>query len=128
MVLPGLPMSRAEEVAMDVQVEVQFTIQHTLEELKEAFVRRGHFPDWKTIQDTETRPPLFFETRIVSVNLSTEADRFAWFVFSLEACGELKKRVVITNVVPSGVTVDIPNLTDFLKFCRNCLVGAPGHP
>jgi len=113
---------------MDVQVEVQFTIQHTLEELKQAFVRRCHFPDWKVIQDTETRPPLFFETRIVSVNLSTEADRFAWFVFSLEACGELKKRVVITNVVPSGVTVDIPNLTDFLHFCRNCLVSAPGHP
>lgn len=113
---------------MDVQVEVQFTIQHTLEELKEAFVRRGHFPDWKIIQDTETRPQLFFETRTVSVNLSSEADRFAWFVFSLEASGELKKRVVITNVVPSGVKVDIPNLNDFLNFCRNCLVGTPGQP
>ena len=112
---------------MDVQVEVQFTIQHTLDELKDAFVRRAHFPDWRPIQDTETRPPLFFETRIVSVNLSSEADRFAWFVFSLEACGELKKRVVITNVVPSGVKVDIPNLTDFLNFCRNCLVGSPGQ-
>ena len=111
---------------MDVQVEVQFTIQHTLEELKEAFVHRGHFPAWKIIQDTETRPQLFFETRIVSVNLSSESDRFAWFVFSLEASGELKQRVVITNVVPSGVTVDIPNLTDFLNFSRNCLVGPPG--
>ncbi len=112
---------------MDVQVEVQFTIQHTLEELKDAFVRRGHFPAWSIIQDTETRPQLFFETRIVSVNLSSEADRFAWFVFSLEACGELKQRVVLTNVVPSGVKVDIPNLTDFLNFCRNCLVGPPGQ-
>jgi hypothetical protein len=110
---------------MDVQVEVQFTIQHTLDELKEAFVRRGHIPDWRVIQDAETRPQLFFETRVVSVNLSTEADRMAWFVFSLEACGELKKRIVLNHVVPSGVTVDLPNLNDFLAFCRNCLVGPP---
>jgi hypothetical protein len=111
---------------MDVQVEVQFTIQHTLEELKEAFVKRGHIPDWRVIQDAETRPQLFFETRVVSINLSSEADRFAWFVFSLEACGELRKRIVITHVVPSGVTVDLPKLDDFLNFCRNCLVGPPG--
>jgi hypothetical protein len=113
---------------MDVQVEVQFTIQHTLEELKEAFVHRGHIPDWRVIQDTETRPSIFFETRIVSLNLSSEADRMAWFVFSLEACGELLERIVIKNVVPSGVKVDIPNLTDFLAFCRNCLSGPPGRP
>ena len=112
---------------MDVQVEVQFTIQHTLDELKDAFVKRGHFPNWKVIQDTETRPQLFFETRVVSVNLSSEPDRFAWFVFSLEACGELKQRITITNVVPSGVRVDNPNLGDFLNFCRNCLVGSPGQ-
>jgi hypothetical protein len=111
---------------MDVQVEVQFTIQHTLEELKEAFVKRGHFPSWRVIQDADTSPQLFFETRTVSINLSSEADRFAWFVFSLEACGELRQRIVIGNVVPSGVTVDIPNLDDFLAFCRNCLVGPPG--
>lgn len=110
---------------MDVQVEVQFTIQHTLDELKDAFVRRGHIPDWRAIPGAETRPQLFFETRVVSINLSSEADRMAWLVFSLEACGELKKRVVITNVVPSGVTVDLPNLSDFLAFCRNCLVGPP---
>lgn len=113
---------------MDVQVEVQFTIQHTVDELKEAFVKRGHFPDWRVIQEAETRPQLYFESRLVSVNLSSEADRMAWFVFSLEACGELRKRVVITNVVPSGVTVDIPNLNDFLDFCRNCLVGSPDRP
>lgn len=111
---------------MDVQVEVQFTVQHTLEELKEVFVKRAHFPDWKVIEGVETRPQLFFETRIVSYNLSTEADRFAWFVFSLEACGELRDRVVINNVIPSGVNPDKPDLTDFLNFCRNCLVGDPG--
>jgi hypothetical protein len=110
---------------MDVQVEVQFTIQHTLDELKEAFVRRGHIPDWRVIQDAETRPQLFFETRVVSVNLSSEADRMAWFVFSMEAVGELKKRIVLNHVVPSGVKVDLPNLNDFLAFCRNCLVGPP---
>ena len=110
---------------MDVQVEVQFTIQHTLEELKDVFVKRAHFPDWKVIEGADTRPQLFFETRIVSYNLSTEADRFAWFVFSLEACGELRNRVVITNVVPSGVNPDKGDLTHFLKFCRNCLVGSP---
>ena len=113
---------------MDVQVEIQFTVQHTLDELKDAFVKRGHFPNWQVIQDAETRPQLFFETRIVSVNLSSESDRFAWFVFSMEACGELRQRIAIHNVVPSGVRVDIPNLTDFLNFCRNCLVGPPGQP
>ena len=112
---------------MDVQVEIQFTVQHTLDELKDAFVKRGHFPNWQVIQDAETRPQLFFETRIVSVNLSSESDRFAWFVFSMEACGELRQRIAIHNVVPSGVRVDIPNLTDFLNFCRNCLVGSPGQ-
>jgi hypothetical protein len=113
---------------MDVQVEVQFTVQHTLVELREAFVKRAHFPSWRVIQDTDTRPELFFETRVVSINLSSEQDRFAWFVFSIEACGELRQRIVITNVVPSGVRVDIPVLEDFLHFCRNCLVASPGQP
>ena len=111
---------------MDVQVEVQFTVQHTLEELKAVFVKRGHFPEWKVIQDAETRP-LFFESRIVSINLSSEADRLEWFHFSLEAVGELRNHIVIKNVVPSGVTVDIPKLDDFLKFCRNCLVASPSE-
>jgi hypothetical protein len=112
---------------MDVQVEVQFTIQHTLEELKEAFVRRGHFPDWRVIEDTDTRPQIFFETRVVSVNLDTEEDRMSWFIFSLEACGELRKRIVIPHVVPSTVNVNVPALKDFLTFCRHCLVASPGH-
>ena len=109
---------------MDVQVEVQFTVQHTMDELKDQFVHRGHIPDWHVI-DADTRPQLFFEARTVSFNLSSEEDRFAWFVFSLEACGELRKRILIHNVIPSGVKIDIPNLKDFLNFCRNCLVGAP---
>jgi len=122
---PPVPMETAEEFVMDVQVEVQFTIQPHPGRAQGRLCAPGPFPDWRVIQDTDTRPQLFFETRIVSVNLSSEADRFAWFVFSLEACGELQKRVVITNVVPSGVKVDIPRLTDFLDFCRNCLVGRP---
>jgi hypothetical protein len=112
---------------MDVQVEVQFTVQHTLEELKTEFVKKGHIPDWKVISGVETRPELFFETRIVSVNLSSEEERFAWFIFSMEACGELRKRIVIPNVVPSGVSTNYPDLDDFLKFCRHCLVGSPGQ-
>jgi len=111
---------------MDVQVEVQFTIQHTLDELKEVFVKRGHFPDWKLL-GAETRPPLFFESRVVSINLSSEQDRLEWFHFSLEAIGELRNHIVINNVVPSGVKVDIPKLDDFLKFCRNCLVASPSE-
>jgi hypothetical protein len=111
---------------MEIQVEVQFTIQHTIEELRSAFVKKGHIPEWRVIQDAETRPQLFFETRIVSVNLSGEEERLAWFVFSLEACGELRRRVVIPNVVPSGVDIDIPDLAAFLRFCRNCLVDSPG--
>ncbi|BDU78628.1 hypothetical protein [Mesoterricola sediminis] len=111
---------------MDVQVEVQFTVQHTLEELKEHFVKRAHIPAWR-VMDADTRPQLFFETRIVSFNLSTEAERFAWFVFSMEACGELRKRIEIRNVVPSGVNIDIPDLDEFLAFCRHCLVASPAE-
>jgi len=108
---------------MDVQVEVQFTVQHTLEQLKEAFVKRGHIPDWKTPEGGST-PDLFFETKVVSLTLSSEQDRRAWFVFSIEATGELRKRVVIRNVIPATVNVDIPGLEDFLDFCRRCMVGA----
>jgi hypothetical protein len=115
------------EHPMDVQVEVQFTVQHTLEELKTEFVKTGHIPDWRVIDGVETRPELFFETRIVSMNLSSEAERFAWFVFSMEASGELRKRIVVSNVVPSGVTTNFSDLNDFLKFCRNCLVASPGQ-
>jgi len=112
---------------MEVQVEVQFTIQHTLEELKMEFVKRGHIPPWHRIADTELRPDLFFEVRTVSVNLSGEGDRLAWFIFSMEACGELRSQIVIPNVVASGVRVDYPALDEFLSFCRHCLVASPAN-
>ena len=70
---------------MDVQVEVQFTVQHTSWKSSTEFVKKGHIPAWKVIEGVETRPELFFETRIVSMNLSSEAERFAWFVFSKPA-------------------------------------------
>ena len=108
---------------MDVQVEVQFTVQHTLEQLKQEFVKRSHIPAWQTPEDGGA-PGLFFETKVVSLTLSSEKDRLAWFVFSLEATGELRKRVVIPNVIPATVNVDIPELEDFLDFCRRCMVGA----
>jgi hypothetical protein len=110
---------------MDVQVEVQFTVQHTLEQLKAEFVKRAHIPDWHTPEDGGA-PDLFFETKLVSLTLSSEKDRQAWFVFSLEATGELRQRVVIPNVIPATVNVDIPDLEDFLDFCRRCIVGAVG--
>lgn len=110
---------------MNVQVEVQFTIEHGIEELRDEFVRKGHFPDWKVIEGVDTRPQIFFETRVVSVNLSTLEDRQAWFVFSLEACGELRRRITIPHVVPSTVSVDRTDLREFLSFCRDCLVGRP---
>ena len=112
---------------MDVQVEVQFTVQHTLAQLREEFVERGHIPDWHTLADGSA-PDLFFETRIVSFTLSSEQDRLAWFVFSLEATGELRSEVVIPNVIPATVNLDIPDLEDFLEFCRQCMVGPVGRP
>ena len=68
-----------------------------------------------------------FENKVVSLTLSSEKDRQSWFVFSLEATGELRKRVVIPNVIPATVNVDIPDLEDFLDFCRRCMVGAVGR-
>jgi hypothetical protein len=112
---------------MDVQVEVQFTVQHTLAQLREEFVKRGHIPDWRT-PEGGSAPDLFFETKTVSVSLSSEKDRLAWFVFSLEAVGELRRRVVIPNVIPATVELDIPDLEEFLDFCRRCMVGAVGRP
>ncbi|MCE1229917.1 MAG: hypothetical protein LWX11_10580 [Firmicutes bacterium] len=104
---------------MDVQVEVQFTIQHTLDELKEEFVRRGHFPDWR---GQESHEPIYLETRVVSVNLSSPEDRAAWFVFSVEATGELRKRIVVPHPMPSSTRFDDLDLEDFLAFCRERLV------
>ncbi len=111
---------------MSAQVEVQFKVAHTLEELREEFVRRGHIPEWKVMEGTESRPELFFEDRIISWDLDTVEDRYAWFVFSLEATGELRRRVVIHNVIQPGVKLDYPDLARFLQFCRECLVSSPG--
>ncbi len=111
---------------MDVQVEVQFTVQHTLDQLKTEFVKRGHIPDWHTPEGGGA-PDLFFETKVVSLTLTTEKDRLAWFIFSLEATGELRRQVVVPNVIPATVPVDIPDLEDFLDFCRRCMVGAVGR-
>ncbi len=111
---------------MNVQVEVHFTIQHGIEELRDEFVLRGHVPDWKVVEGVEGRPSGFIETRVVSVNLATQEDRQAWFVFSLEACGELRRSITIPHVVPSHVSVHIADLSEFLAFCRTCLVSCPG--
>jgi len=110
---------------MDIQVEVVFTVRHSLEELKQVFVKRSHIPEWRAIPGAETRPLVFFEERIVSVTLSTERDRMAWLEFSIEACGELRRQIVIPNVVPSGINIDLPDLGGFLALCRQCLVSSP---
>lgn len=110
---------------MDIQVEAVFTVQHTLEELKQVFVKRGHIPEWRAIPGADTRPLVLFEERVVSVTLSTEEDRMAWLQISIEACGELRRRVVIPNVVPSTVSINPPDLKDFLALCRQCLVASP---
>jgi len=111
---------------MVVQVEVEFTVQHTLEQLREAFVKRGHVPEWKAIEGVDFRPGLYFERRVIALELRTEEERRAWFEFSLEATGELRKRIRIPNVIPANVPLDIPELGEFLQFCRNCLVGPVG--
>jgi hypothetical protein len=113
-----------------VQVEIEFTIRHSMDELKDRFIRMGHFPDWRAERgsgEDGASELVFFETRVISVNLHKENDRYAWFVFSIEACGELKRHIVIPNAIPSSVNIDNLELDDFLKLCRHCLVGHP-HP
>lgn len=111
---------------MQVQVEVEFTVQHTVEQLREAFVKRGHLPEWKALEGIDTRPGLFFERRVISLELRTEEERRAWFEFSLEATGELRKRIRVGNVVPATVNLEFPEVKDFLQFCRNSLTGPVG--
>lgn len=111
---------------MQVEVEVEFTIQHTVDQLREAFVKRGHLPEWKAIEGVDVRPGLFFERRVITLSLQTEEERRAWFEFSLEACGELRRRIRIANVVPATVSLDYKEVKDFLQFCRNCLTGPVG--
>lgn len=111
---------------MQVEVEVEFTIQHTVEQLREAFVKRGHLPEWKALEGVDVRPGLFFERRVITLSLQTEEERKAWFEFSLEACGELRRRIRVGNIVPATVSLDYPEVKEFLMFCRNCLSGPVG--
>ena len=109
-----------------IQIEVEFTIRHTMDELKHRFIKMGHFPEWcsqKVLGEDGSSELVFFETRVISINLYSEAERYAWFVFSIEACGELKRRVVIPNTISSVHNIDGLELDEFLKFCRECLVG-----
>jgi Fe2+ transport system protein FeoA len=111
-----------------VQVEVEFTIRHSMDELKHRFIHMGHFPDWRAEKihgENGKNELVFFETREISVNLHKEDDRYAWFVFSIEACNELKRRIVIPNAIDSSINIDNLELGDFLKLCRQCLVGHP---
>ena len=109
---------------MIVQVEVEFTVRHSVDELKEEFVSQCRFPGWKNDGEDKTGF-IFLESRIIGIDLHTETERMAWFIFSMEACGELKKRIVIPTIISSDVTTYIPDLKEFLTFCRNCLVGNP---
>lgn len=111
---------------MDVQVEVEVTVQHTLEQLRESFVKRGHIPEWHAIDGAHDHSNLFFERRIVSIPLLNEDDRYRWFVFSLEACGELRRRIVIPSVVPASTDLDAMGLEAFLDYCRQALTGPAG--
>ena len=109
-----------------VQVEVEFTIRHTLEELKDRFIRMGHFPEWHSETNKSPNGPnnlVFFENRVISVNLQKEEERYAWFVFSIEACGELRRRIVIPHAVSSAQNIDNLELGAFLELCREYLVG-----
>jgi len=115
---------RKGDDAVIVQVEVVFTVQHSMDELKDEFVSQGHFPDWQPNETTEAGL-VFLETRVVGIDLNTETERMAWFIFSMEACGELRKRIVIPTQISSKVATYIPDLKEFLGFCRNCLVGNP---
>jgi hypothetical protein len=111
-----------------IQIEVEFTIRHTLEEVKDEFVCMGHFPHWRpeNVQSQDGLAELsFLEARTISVNLKSENERYAWFVFSMEACGELKNRIVIPNVISSFQDIDNLELEAFLNLCRDCLVCRP---
>ena len=108
-----------------VQVEVEFTISHSLEELKDIFIRTGHIHDWRTSRTLGADGSgglSFLETRTIGIDLHNEDERYAWFVFSFEACGELKRRIVIPNIISSAIDIDNLSLDGFLAFCRECLI------
>ena len=108
-----------------VQVEVEFTISHSLEELKDIFIRTGHIHDWRTSRtpgENGSGVLEFLETRTIGQALHDEKERYAWFVFSFEACGELRRRIVIPHIISSTIDVDDMSLDNFLSFCRECLI------
>jgi hypothetical protein len=113
-----------------VQVEVEFTIRHSMDELKDTFVRGGRLPGWEASRlgsaDGISRM-VFLERRVVGLDLKTEEERYAWFVFSIEAFGDLFSKVQIPNVISSSIDFDSLSLNDFLSFCRQCLVAPAQH-
>jgi len=111
-----------------INVEVEFTIRHTMDELKDRFIRLGYFPEWRmlrTVGKDGLHEFFFLESRTVGVSLHDEAERQAWFVFSMEACGELKRKVNIPTIIPSVLDIDNLDLESFLSLCRECLVEYP---
>ena len=111
-----------------VHVEVELTIRHTIEELKEMFIVQGYFPDWRILRTTKANGAHehhFLETRVVGVTLHHETERRSWFVFSMEACGELKRKVIVPSIIPSSLNIDELELEDFLRICRECLIDYP---
>ncbi|MDR1840956.1 MAG: hypothetical protein LBQ86_03425 [Holophagales bacterium] len=114
-----------------IQVEVDFLIRHTMEELKDAFVQKGRFPGWKAIKNIAedgSSGLTFLESRTIGFDLHNEAERYLWFVFSFEACGELRQRIAIPNIISSTLNIHNLTLDEFLELCRECLIVPPQRP
>jgi hypothetical protein len=99
-----------------------------MDELKDTFVRGGRLPEWeasRVVSADGISRMVFYEKRIVGLDLKTEEERYAWFVFSIEAFGDLFARVNIPNLISSSIDFDSLPLNEFLSFCRECLVAPP---
>ena len=111
-----------------IHVEVEFTIRHTIDELKDKFIRQGYFPEWRmlrTVKSDGVHEHHFLESRAIGISLLSETERHAWFVFSMEACGELRRRVIVPTIIPSSLNIDDLDLEEFLLLCRECLIDYP---
>ena len=111
-----------------VEVEVEFTIRHTIEELKEKFIVQGYFPEWRMLRIVKAdgaHEHYFLETRTIGVTLHTEAERRAWYIFSMEASGELRRSIIVPTILPSSTSLYELELEEFLRLCRECLVDYP---